>query len=287
MPGETEQKDPAAATAAEVQSDSKTSSESGSTNGAFSWRAHLPNELKAEKSLETYGDDPGGLANMAKSYVAAQKLVGTTLRVPKDDAPNEEWAAFYTKLGRPEKPEGYKIDKPEKLPDGVTWNERKVEDFRRIAHEIGLTPKQLAKIVDFETQHTIGARDSAMSAIVEERKAGEKALKDKWGAGYDRNTRLARAAWTRFGGPDGVDDKYGNDPTFVEFMASVGEAMLEDGEITGEILNMGGPEQIKRQIAEIRADRKHPFHDPTHKGHAAALEEVDRLYKAAYGRSEK
>ena len=62
------------------------------------WKDTLPDDLKAEKALESIQDIPG----LAKSYIHAQKMIGSDkIPVPNKYATDEDWQAVYNKLGRP------------------------------------------------------------------------------------------------------------------------------------------------------------------------------------------
>jgi hypothetical protein len=84
---------------------------------ATNWKASLPEDLRKEKSLEAIQD----VSSLAKSYVDAEKIVGGSIRIPKEGADQKEWDAFYSKLGRPESPEKYEVKRP-MLKDGVSWD---------------------------------------------------------------------------------------------------------------------------------------------------------------------
>ena len=52
------------------------------------WKDSLPEELKAEKALESIQDIPG----LAKSYIHAQKMIGSDkIPVPNKFATDEDW----------------------------------------------------------------------------------------------------------------------------------------------------------------------------------------------------
>src|SRR3990167_5333183 len=84
------------------------------------WSAHIPKELANEGVWTPLKGKP--LGDVLKGYAEGQKMIGGSVRIPTDQAKTEEWDQFFTKLGRPAKPEDYKLTKPEKLPDGVQWD---------------------------------------------------------------------------------------------------------------------------------------------------------------------
>jgi hypothetical protein len=63
----------------------------------------------------------------------------------------------------------------------------------------------------------------------------------------------------------------------------VGETLDEDAFFDGQALGVGGAEDAKQRIQAIRDNKNHAWHKPEHPGHAAAMKEMDDLYKLAFG----
>ena len=127
------------------------------------WRSDLPEELREAGSLKDIPD----VGTLAKAYVDAQSYIGGSIRIPGQDAgeeawsdfkgklngipglgtiptpesPQEDWASFYNKLGRPENADGYSIDRPENLPGDPEAEQAFLEKM----HEVGLNNKQRCK----------------------------------------------------------------------------------------------------------------------------------------------
>ena len=100
-----------------------------------SWRDSLPDDLKGAAWLSKYKTPEDAL----RGFAEAQKLIGSKLSVPKDDAPKEEWDKFYASLGRPEAPDKYDLGVPETLPEGVAALEN-VLTGERVEAENGRLP---------------------------------------------------------------------------------------------------------------------------------------------------
>jgi len=93
------------------------------------WKANLSDEIRADKSLENIKDIEG----LAKSYVHAQKLVGSDkIPVPNKFATDKDWDAVYEKLGRPADAAGYKYD----LPEDQKIDEASLKNFSDQAHKL-------------------------------------------------------------------------------------------------------------------------------------------------------
>jgi len=102
--------------------------------------------LTPESSTYIAGKGFKSLADLVGSYQLIEKRDrdGSRVTIPGDDAKPEDVSKFWSKLGLPEKPEGYTLPSDYKVPDGavdlVPW-------FRQVAHEAGLPDKAFAKIV--------------------------------------------------------------------------------------------------------------------------------------------
>ncbi len=247
------------------------------------WRVGLPDELKAEKSLESFKD----IGGLAKSYVEAQKMIGGSIRIPKEDAKPEEWDAFYAKLGRPAKVEEYGVRPPEQMPDGVTWNSGLTDWFLKSAHSAGLSKTQATKIIKEWNE-----RESSQAHEMVKDIGGQIAkLKDSWGDQFEGRVELGIRGIERLLPKEDADkfkelmDKtgLGNHPVLLKLAYEVGKMLKEDGYIIGD--GAGGAlsaQGILDKIASIRADKAHPFNDLKNPGHQKAVDEMKHLYDLAY-----
>src|SRR3990170_5621200 len=138
------------------------------------WRAALPADLQADKSLEQFkGKDWAEVGpTLAKGYVETKKMVGGSLKIPKEDATPEEVAAFYTALGRPETPDKYDTKIPEFPPDaGVPpLDQVAFRDFLAVSHGAGLTAKQVQAVMDWYGAYTLANVDKFTEFTAQSRK---------------------------------------------------------------------------------------------------------------------
>jgi hypothetical protein len=241
------------------------------------WR---PEELRGEKTLEKF-KDPGSLA---KSYIELEKMMGTAIHVPKDDAKPEEWESFYRKLGKPDKPEGYGITKPADMPPGVSWNDDLTKWFVSSAHAAGLNKGQVSKIINGWNE-----MESAKAHAMTKEIGGQIAkLQESWGDQFQGRIELGlRGVEKLLPGEDGKKFKelmdstgLGNHPLILKYAYAVGNMLKEDGYILGD--GSGGAmskDSVQAKIDAINADSKHPYWDETNPGHKAAVEEMSKLFK--------
>jgi hypothetical protein len=212
-----------------------------------------------------------------KSYTELQRdyTAKTTnaLTLPGENATPEDWNAFYAKVGRPEKAEGYEFKLPDGLPQDMPYDGKMAELSKVWAHEAGLTPKQAQAMHDGFARHmaeTYAAANEASNKAVESAHA---ALTKAWGdpesPGYKRNVELANRAIRAQGGDAlvaelkqiGALDAQGNvkSPTLAMTMAKFGEALFAEDAIHGGPNAMSNPfspksENLTEQGKIIRSD---------------------------------
>jgi len=211
---------------------------------------HWTNEFELDdgiakqlRKFKTIEDALGGYANL-------EKLQGRSISLPKEDATDEERAArmseIYTKLGRPAKPEDYKIEKPEDAPEGLEFSEEALAAARTMAHDAGLTQAQMEALVafDLERQKAYAEKAKAVQKELADKQNDEAAraiatLKADWGESkYEANVAGAQKAYEEYGGPELVAlfDKVGikNNPAVVKaFYEIFKDKMAEDRVVPG------------------------------------------------------
>lgn len=136
-------------------------------NQQQSWNSALPDDLKSDPSLKDF-KDVGGLA---KSYVEAQKLIGSSIRLPREGAGEDELSKFYNRLGRPEKIEGYEYKQSEDHPEILKED---YNSLREIGYKIGLTKTQFQELAKWNDQSALDIYKSSSA-----KNQGEIALKEK------------------------------------------------------------------------------------------------------------
>jgi uncharacterized protein YukE len=255
----------------------------------------LPEDLRNDPSLKDV-QDVGTLAKMFRDTKAMQ---GNSLRIPGEDASEEDWQQFYSKvaerapgimpkpdfdseeqrvefyksLGMPEQPSEYEIPEME----GIQMDDDRVEFLQSAAHDIGLTKKQfhdvMAKVLEKDAadiQSQQQARDQKMAE-----------LKQEWGQAFDKYAGYAEQLRQQYL-PFIPAEQMGAET--LRGLAQLAEAMGGEG---AEVLNQSSasdsvtPEEAQNQINEIYNNRQHPFWNASDPGHSDALQRMLKLQKAA------
>lgn len=99
----------------------------------------LPEEYRAKPYLKDVTD----MSGILKQLDGAQASLGAP-KLPKSDAPQEEWDKVHTLMGKPEASTGYEISK-----EGDTESAKKINDgLQDMFHKAGLSKKQSDSIVE-------------------------------------------------------------------------------------------------------------------------------------------
>ena len=236
------------------------------------WKANLSDEIRADKSLENIKDIEG----LAKSYVHAQKLVGSDkIPVPNKFATDKDWDAVYEKLGRPADAAGYKYD----LPEDQKIDEASLKNFSDQAHKLGLLPGQANGMVKFYNEMTAASLQESETTAVAAREASSSKLKKEWGQAFDQKISQAANLAKSVGASelfntnmaDGT--KLGDNPIMIKAFAELAGKMGEDNITQSSGPTFQTPAQLEKEIGELTMPGS-AYWDKSHPNHKLAVEEV-------------
>lgn len=244
------------------------------------WAKDVPAEHHALLKAKSYKSP----AEVVVAYANAQKaLSADKIPVPKDGV----WDAdARKKLGIPEKPEDYAplIKKPE-LPEGMKWDETFEKAALPVAHQLGITPKQLDGLMSLYAGYQA---EQFKANVLAQSQAGEQAqaaLRQEFGVQFDAKLSQAKRVVQQLGGPEVIaalnETGAGNHPALVKLFAKIGSMMAEDQLKSGASGAFGmGTEEAK---AEIRKLQNHPaYMDKYHPEHADIITKLGELHKIAF-----
>lgn len=248
-----------------------------------SFKESLPDGLGKDKAFEPITS----LEGMAKGFVNAEKLVGSSIRLPGADLSEEDRATAVGELksklmeagiieGVPETAEGYQYERPT-LGDGLRWDEGFEKEFVGFAHEASLTNSQVQKAIEWWNNRQAVVHGRARDF----HKASVETLKKEWGADFERKAVLAKRAAEELGGDEFVEmlekTKLGDHPTFVKVFAQVGDILAEDGFISGRVEGAPDMGEVMTKINALMNDKEHPLWDVAKPGHKEAVEGWTKL----------
>ncbi len=249
-----------------------------------SWFEALPDGLRANPTLQNFRNKD--ISAVAESLVESQKLVGGSVRLPNEkDTPADREAKLtniYKQLGRPDAPDGYKINAPE-TDSGVRWNAVRADGFKAVAHKLGLTQSQAEGLVAYDLQEQSARavdQSQAYNACME-------TLKQDWGVASPQMLGLSRRTAMTYFDQDTMQalDSSGmsNNPMFVKALAKIGKSLMEEGLIVGGREGMGddgGIAGLQSELDKLMQDANGPYWKSNDPNHDVAVERAKALRQA-------
>lgn len=241
------------------ESQNNAGGDKGGDNGADSrpqWMASLPDAYKQHEGFAQFKEPSEAWAK----FDALLKAEGSMVTIPGKDAKPEEVAAFYTKIGRPENVDGYKITKPADLPEGIPYDPAIEAEFKKFAHAQNLTAAQAESLYGWYYGLVKNGHASEQARLEKAQGEAIDKLKTDWGAKFDGNKEIAIRAFKTFGNEetaalldkqvDGV--KLGDHPAFIKLFHSIGTKIMDDKATFGKDGGAGGDtvEAQERKRAE-------------------------------------
>lgn len=244
------------------------------------WMSGMNEDLKGyvqNKGFKDSGAVVDGYRNLEKLLGAPKERL---LKVPEKYDDVDGWNQVYTKLGKPEKPEGYGFKAP---PGG---DENFVKVAKTMFHEAGLSNSQGEKLVEKWNGWISETQKVNEATRVAELKVQDETLKKEWGQAFDQNVDQGKKAAAAFGMTAEAIEKMEKAIGFAQtmkFFQAVGAKMG----VEPEFATAGGspgfrqltPEGAKARIQELSKDPH--FRNRYLEGEASAREEFDRLHRMA------
>lgn len=184
------------------------------------WFDQLSEETKGDEKIIKTLSKFNKVEDLAKSYTELQKLMGSRIELPKDDASEEALTAFWTKLGKPKDKDGYSIKA-----------EEDTGNFRDIAFASNLTDSQAKSV--FEAirkvgQETIEAQKAALKARYED---VDRNLRTEFGNQYEQKKAMLNKGLKAWGNENVAQVLINTGAMFNEDVAKLfirlGEAAME------------------------------------------------------------
>jgi len=263
----------------------------------------LPDELKSEKSLAKFKD----VAALAKSYLHAEKTVGSSIRIPAEDADtsikqeflkkltsvkgvvklpetDEERTAFKKAIGVPDSINEYKFNLPEELHKAA--NEKTTALLTEL-HAAGVSNSVAEPIIKKHLEELIESQKSE-SAKVEETK---KQLETLFGKDLEIKLNQANSVTEILnnklpGFKEFVQSQQAKSPAVTLMLTELAKNMREPTSITGQNIGAFGTNKhdAELQLQAINgAGADHPRWNNRHPGHKDAVNKYMQLQSILAG----
>jgi len=250
------------------------------------WKASLPEDIRDNQLIH----NANSIESLAKTAIHAQSMIGADkLAIPGKWANDDDWNNVYTKLGKPEDAQGYKLE----VKEGTQVDKDMESWYRGLAHKAGLNDRQANTIFQeyMAKEAELKAANAPPSPEDVEIIKGEAeiALKKEWGKAFDTKMNEAKGVLSEFAPKDfdqlltkdGVP--LGNDPVFIKTLANIGNyinsKLGEDKMVGNKQQPQYTPADAEKEIAALRGDPRDggPYWDKKHPDHMRTVQQVTEL----------
>jgi len=261
---------------------------------ASNWHDMLNDDFKSDSKIagfETVND-------MAESYKGLERMLGSRIPIPTEDAGEEKIKEFnekigqvpgvfqipapddevgmeemFRKLGRPESASEYKVSRPEEMPEGLAYNEESEKWFLDVAHKIGLNNSQAQEVLGGYNQMVI----DGFNQRKEQTAQAEAEIRKEWGADTDRRIAAAQKLVEAIGGEQAWQELeqsgVGNNLVMVKLLSDIGMQTLEDSVINGENNTPAETnDELNAKMGELMANPA--YMDNMNPNHKAVVQKV-------------
>ena len=225
----------------------------------------------------TNADGSMNTNELLKSYNAAQSMIGGSVRIPTDTSTDEERAAFYSKLGRPQTADGYTW----KAPDGITVDGADDGNFKAFKEEcfrLGMSDAQVSGVMGRWSDIVKDITAKQAQARAEILDASKKTLSaaNEWGDGYQAKYEATMKLIEKLGIREALDS--------AGVLNSVGvlkafNSIVDGGNETGLKGGNGGDGDNAARIAALKSNPA--YLNSSHPEHGAVVRELNSLLDAA------
>lgn len=278
----------------------------GGGGGSTAWSEALPESVRGWDEVK----NSDGADKFWDQMTNMRSRMGSSIRVPGEDAGAEDVTAFhdklkskvpglmntpdfesedtmqelYTRMGRPTESKEYIVPefKDSLGKDIPGLDLTMAETFKEVAHKAGLSQKKYAEIVSAITNTNIANYEN----LVAGQQADQDKLSSEWGAAHSRNTEIVKNFVAKSDAPESVSKAMENgmmDRNTMVWLHSLATKTLGTGaDFQGDDSNKGvmTPDEASLKISEIRNNKDHPYHKKSDPGHAVAMKLMRSLYLA-------
>lgn len=220
------------------------------TTDAFAW---VPEDYREEFRNDSTLNQFASQDAFIKAMLDDRKANGAAIKLPGENATDEEWGKFYDRLGRPASSNDYGLSKD--IPEGLDFNEEFYNEFTREIYTAGLTKKQAEKIYNwYNNKSAEMAKDIDAKIQASYKKSVDDAvasLKKEWGTDYQQNLDSAVAMANKFLSPATKQylnaTKLGNNPLLIKDFYNLSK------QVSGAQMRGEGPSGNISSLAELEA----------------------------------
>jgi len=241
------------------------------------WKDSISQEFREDPNISKFTE----IDALAKSYINATRMIGQDkVAVPNQNSTDDQWNEVYSKLGRPESPDQYKLDVKSEV---VPLDEGTIKSFAENAHKLGLNNKQAQGILEYYKNSMEGSEQQARIDTETAQANAEAELRKEWGRSFDENLKKAAGV-----AKANMDEKIlnmelkdgtrlGDHPTIIKGFANIANLMSEDKMIGTAEENSTSGRDYQSEISSLVNDRDGPYWNKAHPEHDKVVQQVFTL----------
>ena len=244
---------------------------------AKSWKEAISEEFRNDPNISKFTE----IDALAKSYINATRMIGQDkVAVPNENSTDDQWNEVYTKLGRPESADKYKLDINSEV---APIDEGAIKQFAENAYQLGLNNKQAQGILEYYKSIMEGSAQQSKIDTETAQAQAEQQLRQEWGKTFDENVKKAGSIAKANLGVDVLDmqlkdgTRLGDHPEVIKGFAKIADMMSEDKIVSTESENVDQGKDLEQEISKIMNDRTGPYWNKSHPEHDKIVQQVYTL----------
>ena len=244
---------------------------------AKSWKETISEEFRNDPNISKFTE----IDALAKSYINATRMIGQDkVAVPNENSTDDQWNEVYSKLGRPESADKYKL---EVQSETAPLDDSAIKQFAENAHQLGLNNKQAQGILEFYKNSMEGSVQQARIDTETAQANAEQELRKEWGRSYDENIKKAGAIAKANMSEDILNmelkdgTRIGDHPSVIKGFANIANLMSEDKLVSTESENVDRGTDYEAEISKLVNDRDGPYWNKSHPDHDKVVQQVFTL----------
>ena len=244
---------------------------------AKSWKEAISEEFRNDPNISKFTE----IDALAKSYINATRMIGQDkVAVPNENSTDDQWNEVYTKLGRPESADKYKLDINSEV---APIDEGAIKTFAETSHKLGLNNKQAQGILEYYKSIMEGSVQQSKIDTETAQAQAEQQLRQEWGKTFDENVKKAGSIAKANLGVDVLDmqlkdgTRLGDHPEVIKGFAKIADMMSEDKIVSTESENVDQGKDLEQEISKIMNDRTGPYWNKGHPEHDKIVQQVYTL----------
>mgnify|MGYP003115320463 FL=1 len=244
---------------------------------AKSWKEAISEEFRNDPNISKFTE----IDALAKSYINATRMIGQDkVAVPNENSTDDQWNEVYTKLGRPESADKYKLDINSEV---APIDEGAIKTFAETSHKLGLNNKQAQGILEYYKSMMEGSAQQSKIDTETAQAQAEQQLRQEWGKTFDENVKKAGSIAKANLGVDVLDmqlkdgTRLGDHPEVIKGFAKIADMMSEDKIVSTESENVDQGKDLEQEISRIMNDRTGPYWNKGHPEHDKIVQQVYTL----------